>query len=88
MDDICSYTGSQNLYKSDVAEWGVIIDDGTVTGQMMEEYWKPMWEASFVETDCEVQSAMDGLNIDREGEVVDLVTHKGKQTLEEVARRD
>ena len=31
VDDVCSYTGSQNLYVCDLAEYGVIIDDEEIT---------------------------------------------------------
>jgi len=83
VDDLCSYTGSQNLYVSDLAEWGVVIDDSTVTAQMIDDYWKPLWEASFVETDCDVHEVMDGLKIDREGEYADPSTKEGRTKLED-----
>eukprot|EP00592_Proboscia_alata_P006844 CAMPEP_0194358092 /NCGR_PEP_ID=MMETSP0174-20130528/5432_1 /TAXON_ID=216777 /ORGANISM="Proboscia alata, Strain PI-D3" /LENGTH=529 /DNA_ID=CAMNT_0039128327 /DNA_START=212 /DNA_END=1801 /DNA_ORIENTATION=+ len=85
-DDICSYTGSQNLYVCDLAEWGVIIDDDVTTKQMMKDYWTPMWEASYVETDCNVQVVMDGLKIDREGEAVDVSTREGRKKMKITAR--
>jgi phosphatidylserine/phosphatidylglycerophosphate/cardiolipin synthase-like enzyme len=68
VDDVTSYTGSQNLYVSDLAEWGVIIDSAARTKEMMEDYWNPMWNASYLDTDCDVQEVMDGLKIDRDGE--------------------
>ena len=68
VDDVCSYTGSQNLYICDLAEWGVIIDDASVTKQMIEHYWTPMWNASYAEgEDCDVQQVIDGLDINRDG---------------------
>ena len=69
IDDICSYIGSQNLYICDLVEWGVIIDDQTETEKMIDFYWKPMWEASYIEgEDCNTQEVMDGLKINRDGE--------------------
>jgi phosphatidylserine/phosphatidylglycerophosphate/cardiolipin synthase-like enzyme len=72
VDDLISYTGSQNLYECDLAEWGVLVDDAGATGDMVSYYWNPMWEASFMESDCEVQDVMDGLKIDRDGEETNL----------------
>lgn len=85
VDDLCSYTGSQNLYVCDLAEWGVIVDDSAFTAKMLQDYWRPLWEASFVETDCDCQKVMDGLNIDREGDQVDLSTEDGRKKLHEAA---
>jgi len=86
VDDMVSYTGSQNLYEADLAEWGVIVDDTEQTSQMMEYYWKPMWEASYLESDCEVQDVMDGLKIDRDGAGAgDLNTEGGKRNAEAAA---
>jgi len=85
VDDICSYTGSQNIYVCDLAEWGLIIDDSAVTAQMIQDYWKPLWEASFVETDCDVQEIMDGLHINREGVYIDVSTEAGRRKIDEAA---
>lgn len=68
LDDICCYTGSQNLYVCDLAEWGVIIDHAGKTQKILSEYWDPMWEASYTKDDCDVEMVMDGLDIDRDGE--------------------
>ena len=83
VDDLISYTGSQNLYDCDLAEWGVLIDDAEVTDQMIQDYWNPMWEASFVESDCDTQKIMDGLKIDRDGESVDKSSSEGKRKIDE-----
>jgi len=83
VDDVCSYTGSQNLYVCDLAEWGVLIDDANITAKMMEDYWNPMWKASFYPGDCEVQDVMDGLNVDRDGDVVNTYSVEGKKKAEE-----
>jgi phosphatidylserine/phosphatidylglycerophosphate/cardiolipin synthase-like enzyme len=65
VDDIAAYIGSQNLYICDLAEWGVVIDDGRQVKKMMNEYWKPLWEVSYLGTDVDVSAVMDGLDIDR-----------------------
>ena len=88
VDDVCSYTGSQNLYICDLAEWGVVIDDEHVTAQMMEEYWNPMWKVSFYAGDCEVQDVMDGLKVDRDGEVIDTYSADGRKKFEKAARAE
>jgi len=85
VDDLCSYTGSQNLYVCDLAEWGVIIDDSAVTAHMLQDYWKPMWDASYDESDCNVHEVMDGLKIDREGVYIDVSTDEGRRQLDEAA---
>ena len=82
VDDMISYTGSQNLYECDLAEWGVLIDDVKMTAKMIDGYWKPMWEVSFVEEDCEVQDVMDGLKISRDGEEVDGSSNEGRKKIE------
>ena len=68
VDNICCYIGSQNLYVCDLAEWGVIIDDEAQVQTIIEEYWDPMWSASYTGEDCDVDEVMDGLEIDRDGE--------------------
>lgn len=86
IDDVCSYTGSQNLYVADLAEWGVIIDDVDVTNKMIEDYWFPLWNASWDPSDCEVQDVMDGLKVDRDGEVVDTHSAEGKKKMDDAAK--
>jgi phosphatidylserine/phosphatidylglycerophosphate/cardiolipin synthase-like enzyme len=66
VDDICSYTGSQNLYICDLGEWGVVVDHEAETQKIKEEYWDPMWKVSYDPTDCDVDAVMDGLDIDRD----------------------
>ena len=82
VDDICSYTGSQNLYVCDLAEWGVIIDDAAITKQMLDDFWIPAWKASFYPGDCEVQDVMDGLKVDRDGEVINTYSVEGMKKME------
>jgi len=86
IDDIASYTGSQNLYMCDLAEWGVLIDDATETKKMLNDFWNPLWEASYTGKDCDVDAVMDGMNIDRDGEDVNAFTLGGRQKLEEAAK--
>lgn len=74
IDDICTYIGSQNLYQCDLAEWGVVIDDGPTTNKMIEDYWAPLWKASYTENDCEVEHVLEGLGVDREGESMKTVS--------------
>ena len=71
------------LYVCDLAEWGVIIDDAAVTKQMLDDFWIPAWKASFYPGDCEVQDVMDGLKVDRDGEVIntDLISNTNKDQL-------
>lgn len=74
VDDICYYVGSQNLYIANLAEWGVIVDDPGETRRMLDEYWKPMWEQSYSEEDCNDDDVMDGLHIDRDGEPMHMAS--------------
>lgn len=68
IDDRAYYIGSQNLYVCNLAEWGVLVDDQKATEKLLEEYWKPMWSASYVESkDANVDEVMDSLNVDRTG---------------------
>jgi len=64
VDDICSYTGSQNLYLCDLAEWGVIIDDANITAKMLEDYWNPLWDASYNKSDCNINKIMECIKND------------------------
>lgn len=50
----------------DLAEWGVVIDNPEKVQSIKEQYWDPMWKASYFKDDCEVDKVMDGLNIDRD----------------------
>ena len=67
VDDVCTYIGSQNLYVCDLAEWGVLIDNGEAVKKLMAEYWNPMWTSSYTGEDCDVHRVMDSLDVDREG---------------------
>jgi phosphatidylserine/phosphatidylglycerophosphate/cardiolipin synthase-like enzyme len=85
IDGIASYTGSQNLYVCDLAEWGVVIDDPAVTKKIMDDFWHPLWQASYTGEDCDVNAVMDGLKIERDGEPVNAFTLDGRNKLEQAA---
>jgi len=65
IDDRTCYIGSQNLYKCDLAEWGVVIDDIAAVTSIKNQYWDPMWQVSYTQCDCDVDQVMDGLDIRR-----------------------
>jgi phosphatidylserine/phosphatidylglycerophosphate/cardiolipin synthase-like enzyme len=67
VDDVCCYIGSQNLYICDLAEWGTIIDNEETTRKIMDDYWNPMWAASYHPEDCNVQEIIEGLTVNRDG---------------------
>jgi phosphatidylserine/phosphatidylglycerophosphate/cardiolipin synthase-like enzyme len=67
IDNRCAYIGSQNLYMCDLAEWGVVIDDSETVKQIMEEYWTPMWEASYTGDDVDPHEVISNLDLDRDG---------------------
>jgi len=46
VDDLAFYVGSQNLYESDLAEFGLIVDDPAATAHALAEYWTPLWTQS------------------------------------------
>lgn len=86
IDDVCSYTGSQNLYVCDLAEWGVVVDDRSATAKMIDTYWSPMWNASYTASDCDVQDVMDGLDVDRDGEQVSMLSLESQTKYSDAAR--
>jgi len=63
VDDVACYTGSQNLYLCDLAEWGIIVDHKEKTQQILKEYWNPIWKASYTTDDCDIQEVMNRLYI-------------------------
>lgn len=81
-----AYTGSQNLYVCDLAEWGVVVDDETETQKMLEDFWNPLWKSSYTELDCDVQEVMDGLDIDRDGETVYAFSADGRKKMDDAAK--
>ena len=45
-DDRAFYIGSQNLYLSNLFEWGVFIDQEDLTQHAIDAYWSPLWNHS------------------------------------------
>jgi phosphatidylserine/phosphatidylglycerophosphate/cardiolipin synthase-like enzyme len=43
VDDRAFYIGSQNLYISNLFEWGLLVDDPTLTAEVLEVQWAPLW---------------------------------------------
>ena len=48
VDDEVFYIGSQNLYVANLAEYGVFVDDVTMTAEVREQFWDPLWENTHV----------------------------------------
>ena len=46
VDDRVLYVGSENLYPSDLLEYGVFIADPTVLSAVRTQYWDKLWEYS------------------------------------------
>lgn len=42
VDDRAFYVGSQNVYKANLAEFGVIVDDSVAAGELVKSYWTPL----------------------------------------------
>lgn len=40
------YIGSQNLYPAPLIEYGYFVDDRTLAGQYLADYWDPLWRES------------------------------------------
>jgi len=83
VDDLACYTGSQNLYVCDLAEWGVIVDHEEKTQKILSEYWDPMWKTSYTGDDCDVQEVMDSLDIERDGDDVNHISEEKRKLMED-----
>lgn len=46
IDDRLFYIGSQNLYSSNLNEFGFLVEDQTIAGQYKDAYWTKLWQAS------------------------------------------
>ncbi|MBS0539030.1 MAG: hypothetical protein JSR47_09770 [Proteobacteria bacterium] len=46
IDDRSFYIGSDNMYPVNLQEFGYIVDDRKAAGELLETYWKPLWEWS------------------------------------------
>eukprot|EP00928_Gymnodinium_smaydae_P007756 TRINITY_DN12775_c0_g1_i1.p1 TRINITY_DN12775_c0_g1~~TRINITY_DN12775_c0_g1_i1.p1 ORF type:complete len:462 (-),score=55.27 TRINITY_DN12775_c0_g1_i1:178-1563(-) len=87
IDNTCYYIGSQNLYKADLAEWGVLIDDETQTKKVMQEYWNPMWKASYTGSDVlSSEKVLAVLDVDRDGADPRFVDEDTKQLMDQAHR--
>lgn len=86
IDDRAYYIGSQNLYVCDLAEWGIVIDDPAQTKKCMDEYWNPLWAASFTGTDCDCNDVIAGLDVDRDGGSIHRIDKKTKELMAEAER--
>jgi len=66
VDDAAYYMGSQNMYVSDLAEWGLVVDDKRETEKILEEYWRPVWKASYVQNrDCTLDEVFEKVGLSR-----------------------
>jgi len=48
IDEKLFYIGSQNLYPSNLNEFGYIVEDETTATRYMQQYWTPLWNFSSV----------------------------------------
>lgn len=46
VDDKLFYVGSENLYPSDLQEYGVILDHARAAAQLKQDYWDKLWSYS------------------------------------------
>ena len=46
IDDRAFYIGSDNMYPVNLQEYGYIVDDRKAAGELLDAYWKPLWEWS------------------------------------------
>jgi phosphatidylserine/phosphatidylglycerophosphate/cardiolipin synthase-like enzyme len=46
IDDRVFYIGSENLYPSDLVEYGVFVSDSAAVRQVREQYWDKLWQYS------------------------------------------
>ncbi len=46
VDDRAFYIGSQNLYISNLFEWGLLVDDPALTADVLAIQWEPLWRYS------------------------------------------
>lgn len=47
VDDRIFYIGSQNLYPANLNEFGWVVEDTQVAVAYIDQYWAPLWRASF-----------------------------------------
>ena len=46
VDDRVFYIGSDNLYPVNLQEFGYIVDDRKAAAELLDAYWKPLWQWS------------------------------------------
>jgi phosphatidylserine/phosphatidylglycerophosphate/cardiolipin synthase-like enzyme len=46
IDDRAFYIGSDNMYPVNLQEYGYIVDDQKAAGELLDTYWKPLWQWS------------------------------------------
>jgi phosphatidylserine/phosphatidylglycerophosphate/cardiolipin synthase-like enzyme len=46
IDDRAFYIGSDNMYPVNLQEYGYIVDDRKAAGELLDAYWKPLWQWS------------------------------------------
>jgi phosphatidylserine/phosphatidylglycerophosphate/cardiolipin synthase-like enzyme len=46
IDDRAFYIGSDNMYPVNLQEYGYIIDDRKAAGELLDAFWKPLWQWS------------------------------------------
>jgi phosphatidylserine/phosphatidylglycerophosphate/cardiolipin synthase-like enzyme len=46
IDDRAFYIGSDNMYPVNLQEYGYIVDDQKAAGELLDSYWKPLWQWS------------------------------------------
>jgi hypothetical protein len=46
VDERTFYIGSDNFYPINLQEFGYIVDDRTAAAQLVEAYWRPLWQWS------------------------------------------
>ena len=46
VDGRAFYVGSQNLYLSNLFEWGLLVDEPATAHRIRQAYWAPLWAAS------------------------------------------
>jgi phosphatidylserine/phosphatidylglycerophosphate/cardiolipin synthase-like enzyme len=46
IDDRAFYIGSDNMYPVNLQEYGYIVDDKKAAGELLDSYWKPLWQWS------------------------------------------
>ena len=46
IDDRAFYIGSDNMYPVNLQEYGYIVDDKKAAGELLDAFWKPLWQWS------------------------------------------